>query len=70
MQCALPMHAVHTKQNMNSVRPKQPSGAAVQEVGASGPPMWYMWRGELHVGTIDVGSATIWSQHVTCIPAL
>lgn len=30
----------------------------------------HLWRGQLRVGSIDVGAATLWSEYMTCIPAL
>ena len=41
-----------------------------EEEARSSSAMWYMWRGQLFVGFIDVGSAILWSENVTCIPAL
>ncbi|XP_063875017.1 uncharacterized protein LOC135108176 [Scylla paramamosain] len=30
----------------------------------------HLWRGQLRVGSVDVGAATLWSEYMTCIPAL
>ena len=70
MEAAQPLMAVQPAQPAKPAQTPQPTGAAEQQEAAIGSRMWYMWRGQLHVGSTDVGPATIWSERVTCIPAL